>query len=323
VSRTERKPAPPPPEPTAKGTSGSSRARKRGGLDPEQRAQLETDRDFLLKSLDDLELEHESGGIDDESYEELRDDYTARAAAAIRALRDGVDARPEPERAPVKRRVLIIAGVLVFAVAAGVALAAALGARLPGQTITGNSQASSSRSSSGLTKAQQKQLKQEITQLQNQVNASPNDYDLRLNLADAYARNGDLNNAIKQWDAAITIDPNRPEAQALLGRALYLVSEQVTDKASQQQLIGEAMQAFDTAIEVGPDYADSYYYRGIVTDALKDYSSAQADFQTYIVKDPNGQWADNARQLLAQVTEALQTPSTTVPATTTPPAKKK
>jgi len=60
----------------------------------EERERLEAERDFLLRSLDDLEGERAAGGIDDESYSRLHDDYTARAAAAIRALRDGVDARP-------------------------------------------------------------------------------------------------------------------------------------------------------------------------------------------------------------------------------------
>ena len=45
-------------------------------LDPERRRRLEDERDFLMQSLDDLELERESGGIDDESYAELHDDYT-------------------------------------------------------------------------------------------------------------------------------------------------------------------------------------------------------------------------------------------------------
>ena len=64
--------------------------------------ELEDERDFLMQSLDDLELERESGGIDDESYHELHDDYTARAAAMIRALRDGVDA-PAGARAAGRR----------------------------------------------------------------------------------------------------------------------------------------------------------------------------------------------------------------------------
>ena len=69
-------------------------------LDPEDQGELERERDFLLKSLDDLETERAAGNIDDASYTELHDDYTARAAAAIRALRDGVDARPTPPTVP-------------------------------------------------------------------------------------------------------------------------------------------------------------------------------------------------------------------------------
>ena len=58
------------------------------------RADLEAERDFLLRSLDDLEVERGAGDIDDEAYQQLHDDYTARAAAVLRALGDGVDARP-------------------------------------------------------------------------------------------------------------------------------------------------------------------------------------------------------------------------------------
>jgi cytochrome c-type biogenesis protein CcmH/NrfG len=274
---------------------------------------LEAERDFLLRSLDDLELEHESGGIDEESYVELHDDYTARAAATIRALRDGVDARPAPPQpGSTKRRVAIIAGVAVFAIVAGVALAAALGARLPGQTASGNPDTETAS-------AVRKQLKADIKRLQNEVNASPDDYDLRLELAEAYARNSDLPTAIKQWDAAITIDPTRPEAQASLGRALYIVSEQLDDKDQQAQTIAKALVAFDTSIANAPEYADSYFYRGVVRAGIGQYAASQADLQRYLVKAPEGQWSNNARSLLAQVTNALETPSTTVG---TPPTTK-
>ncbi|MGH8986356.1 MAG: hypothetical protein ACRDY6_21135, partial [Acidimicrobiia bacterium] len=77
----------------------------------EEREHLEAERDFLLRSLDDLEAEREAGGIDDESYARLHDDYTARAAAAIRALRDGVDARPVAAPLPWRRR-LLVGGVI-------------------------------------------------------------------------------------------------------------------------------------------------------------------------------------------------------------------
>ena len=70
--------------------------------------QLEAERDFPLKSLDDLEAERAAGGIDDDSYRALHDDYTARAAATIRALRDGVDARPTASATSWQRRTLVI-----------------------------------------------------------------------------------------------------------------------------------------------------------------------------------------------------------------------
>jgi tetratricopeptide (TPR) repeat protein len=284
-------------------------------LDAERRHQLEEERDFLMQSLDDLELEHQSGGIDDESYVELHDDYTARAAAVIRTLRDGIDVTPPPpskSRAQTRRRALVVSVVLLFAVAAGLTLALALGARLPGQTSSGNSQASTST-----TNAAGRALAARIDDLQKQVNAKPDDYDLRLQLADAYASNADLPTAIKQWDAAIAIDQSRPEAQALIGRALYLVSEQIADRTAQQKAIDEAVAAEEKAIANDPNYADAYFYRGVIRAGLAQYAASQTDLQLYIVKAPDGQWSDQAHSVLAQVTAKLEAPSTTVPPTTT------
>jgi cytochrome c-type biogenesis protein CcmH/NrfG len=272
------------------------------------REELEAERDFLLQSLDDLETERESGGIDDESYAQLHDDYTARAAATIRALRDGVDARPPPPtRVTTKRRVAVIAAVVVFALVAGAALASALGARLPGQTASGNSQDQQVRAAA-------KAIGDEITSLQKQANAHPNDYDIRLRLADAYARNNDLPTALKQWDAAISIDANRPEAHAQAGRALYLVSEQLTDRDQQAKLVGEAKAAFDKAIEVGPDYPDSYLFRAVLEAATLDAGAARADVEMFLAKAPaNHPLRANGVALQRQLTTAPQSTSTTVP----------
>ena len=108
---------------------------------------LEEEREFLLRSLDDLEAERAAGNIDDETYQRLHDDYTARAAITVRAMRDGnptADAAtdsPPPSR---RHRVLVVGGLVVFAVDRGDRrMAFALGARLPGETITGNSQSRS------------------------------------------------------------------------------------------------------------------------------------------------------------------------------------
>ena len=61
------------------------------------RGALEAERDFLLRSLDDLDAEREVGNVDDGTYQTLHDDYTARAATIIRSLDAGTDltvARP-------------------------------------------------------------------------------------------------------------------------------------------------------------------------------------------------------------------------------------
>lgn len=57
-------------------------------LDPDALAALEEERDFLLRSLSDLDAEHAAGDIDDADYEALKDDYTRRAAAALRGIDD-------------------------------------------------------------------------------------------------------------------------------------------------------------------------------------------------------------------------------------------
>ena len=56
------------------------------GQDPDARAELEEERDFLLRSLDDLEAERTAGELDEDDYRNLKDGYTARAAEVLRAL---------------------------------------------------------------------------------------------------------------------------------------------------------------------------------------------------------------------------------------------
>ena len=51
--------------------------------------ELEEERDFLLRSLDDLDRERAAGDLDPADYVALKEDYTARAAAVLRAIDHG------------------------------------------------------------------------------------------------------------------------------------------------------------------------------------------------------------------------------------------
>jgi hypothetical protein len=105
--------------------------------DADRLAELEDERRFLLASLADLEREHDAGDIDESDYETLKNGYTARAAAVLRAIDDGRRALPP---GPPRRwgRIAVAVGALtVIAVGLGLLVAHFAGQRLPGQTVSG------------------------------------------------------------------------------------------------------------------------------------------------------------------------------------------
>jgi tetratricopeptide (TPR) repeat protein len=261
-------------------------------LDPDEQGELERERDFLLKSLDDLETERAAGNIDDASYTELHDDYTARAAATIRALRDGVDARPASPPVPWRRRGLVIGGIVAFAVVAAVALAAALGARLPGQTSSGNQP--SSAPSSGERKAR----------LQDAADKNPNDPQARLALASFLEESGDTVESLKQYDKVVEIAPENADALANAGRLRFIIAGQVPSPEAQRQLVADARTFLDRAVQADPNNADARYYRGVLLlDGFGERDAAVGEFQRYLVLAPDGRFATQARNALAMAVE--------------------
>ena len=121
--------------------SADAAARRRG--DPDRRVALEEERDFLLASLQDLEAEHAVGDLDDADYEQLRDDYTSRAAAVLRALEEDRTARAAaPRRSPARTAAWVL-GVLAFGVLAGLLVAQASGRRSSSDTVSGEVRQSS------------------------------------------------------------------------------------------------------------------------------------------------------------------------------------
>ena len=261
-------------------------------LQPDEREELEQERDFLLKSLDDLEDERSAGNIDPESYTALHDDYTARAAATIRTLRDGVDARPTAPPSSWRRRGLVIGGIVAFAVLAAVTLAAALGARLPGQTSSGNAPAAS-------TGREQRQSRLEAA-----VEANPNDAAPRLALARFLEESGDVVGSLRQLDEAVRVAPDNADALANAGRVRFIVAGQVPSPDAQRQLVTSARSLLDRAVTADPDHADAHFYRGVLLlEGFNEADAAVSEFQRYLVLAPDGQFANRARNALAQTLE--------------------
>ncbi|HSL59442.1 MAG TPA: hypothetical protein VK866_16460 [Acidimicrobiales bacterium] len=115
--------------------TSARRTTDRRALDPDALAALEEERDFLLRSLDDLERERDAGDLTDDDYVTLRDDYTARAAAVLRALDDR---RVASQRARAARRRPLRTLIVVVLVGLGAVGSGLLVANLAGdRTATG------------------------------------------------------------------------------------------------------------------------------------------------------------------------------------------
>ena len=257
-------------------------------LADELRRTLETERDFLLRSLDDLEVARTVGEVEDANFDRLRDDYTARAAAAIRSLDEGRDRRPPTAPASSWRRRAAVGGLAaVFAAGAGLLVNASLGQRLPGQTVTGNAQNVSGLSS-----------------MEARVRDHPADPAAHRALAQARLDRRDLVDALKEFDAAARLDPHDAASRAYGGWIVY-----------QAGVVDDALRRLDAAVAADPDYPDAHLFRGVVLFRAKhDAPAAVAELERYLAAVPNGPLDQQVRAVLDEARRAAAgSSSTTTP----------
>jgi cytochrome c-type biogenesis protein CcmH/NrfG len=239
------------------------------------REALEAERSFLLRSLDDLDGERAAGNIDDATYSRLHADYTARAAAVLRRLRDGDDVHEPVAPAPkvsARRRWLTYGAIGVFAVTAALLLAQSVHQRTPGGSVTGNDPNAANATNLGT--------------LKKNADENPGNYNAHLLYARALLGN-DLSDAVKQYDDAARIDPNQPEPLVYGAWIRALAAAQVTNAATRQTLVNDAMARFKRAIQLNPRYPDSYVFRALTYErVLNDPTKAIPDFESYLKYSP-------------------------------------
>lgn len=199
--------------------------------DPDRLAELEEERRFLLRSLADLEREHDAGDVDEVDYHALRDGYTVRAAATLREIEDGRSTLPSKPRVDWRRRIMVgVATVALFGIVWW-ALSAWSAQRLPGQTPTG---------------------------------LDPRD-DRTVILAEARSLQGsDPAGAAELYALALEGDPDDVEALAYRGWTMAISSRALSDPEEITATLTESADLLGRAIEVDPDYPDSYCFLGII-----------------------------------------------------------
>jgi uncharacterized protein (TIGR02996 family) len=266
-------------------------------FDPDALASLESERDFLLRSIADLESEREAGNLDDERYRSLKDDYTARAAAVLRSIEEGRDARPAPAPVPTRRRFVTGGAVLAFALVAALALAAAAGKRHDGESITGNAQSSGAQpggAQSGIGPEDGRNPAAadpaRRAALERQVKDHPDDAAAHLVFARYLLEAGEPTEAVKEYVTAAKLDPKNPEANAYAGWVLFLAAQSTNaEPATSTELVDRALTRLDAAVASADDYPDAHFFRGMVQFRGKNNPKAAIpDFERYLALVPDG-----------------------------------
>ncbi|MEO5678039.1 MAG: hypothetical protein ABIS47_00035 [Acidimicrobiales bacterium] len=232
--------------------------------------ELEDERDFLLRSLDDLEAEHAAGDLEDADYTSLKQDYTARAARVLRRLEQvddplaaprgepaaasarpsgrspGADARRSRSRWPL---LLGIAFTVALAGGSGYLVTRSSGERRPDQGVSGGPDSSPAT------------LLAEAVQLDN---------------------GGKLVEAAKLYDAVLAREPDNVVALSRRGWVLGRSGRQ----AGNPDLLRAGLGYLDRATGADPGYADAHAFRGLVLGALARPGEAGCEFRLWLAITP-------------------------------------
>jgi cytochrome c-type biogenesis protein CcmH/NrfG len=217
---------------------------------PSWPAESGSDRDDVARavsSLRDLQFAEAAGTIDRADATRLRGTLERSAFAAMPAA--------APGRVPI--RTLGLAALLVGITAALVAqsLPQATGDRAPGEQITGTVPAGAPTTA----------------ELEARATAAPADVPTLLALADAYRRDGRVNDAVATYRAVLTIDAN--SVPALNGLALILVQAGQPDGA---------MIAVDRVLALRPKDPDGLFLKGLLLYKKQDWKGAVDVWTVYL-----------------------------------------
>ena len=192
------------------------------------------ERDFLLCSLRDLEAERAAGDIDEADYVRLRDDYTARAADALRSGGNG-----SPERRAISSRTTAwIVALAVLAIVAGVLLARSAGERLPGQTVTGTiAQGSTDQISHAQQLAGQGKILEAIKLYDAVLKTDPQNPVALAQRGWLVSRAGLADEGLVSIDKAIAADPSYPDAHFFKAMILWRDQHKPADAVAEFQAV--------------------------------------------------------------------------------------
>jgi tetratricopeptide (TPR) repeat protein len=283
--------------------SASPGAATSAASDP--RLELGEERTAIYRALRELDFDHEAGHLSEDDYRGLRDAYEARAATVLRALdalgvpalttapRAGVTPSRSWTRSPIAlgtgALLLLAFGVLLgvsvgrytepdpMAPAAGTSVA---GAPAPGPMAPAGpaSPGAAAGPDAGAAAGPSRPLSPEM--LAGMLEAARQSL-----FAGRYAE------AIAAYQAVLKRDPRNVNAMSHLGYIVALGGH-----------ADAALDTFDKALAIDPNYPPAYFFRGqVLAEAKGDRAGAARAWERFLVLVPSGPEHDQVKALLAEL----------------------
>ncbi len=305
---------------------------------------LEEERDFLLRSISDLDRERAANDLTEADYRRLRDGYTARAADVMRrlgALGAGGDAggdedatpagqtqEPQPQEPPAEPDSGTPAAVAVHVASRPrPRLSRWLGARGSdvGDGEAGRARARRRRGVVALAvivcfvaAAGGLLIARATNRLPGQTASGSvtltDDQRLAQDLVQArvLATQGKDLDAIKLYDQVLAVEPRQPEALAYRGWLLRLAGVAGHDQA----LLAQGRASVGASVAQDPSYPDARVFLGyMLFQDTHDPVGATAQFRAFLADHPQAQMVSLTSDVVAQAFAAVGQP---VPPASTP-----
>jgi tetratricopeptide (TPR) repeat protein len=253
-------------------------------LADDERAGLENEKLIALRALRELELDRLAGHVDDEDYRDLHSRYEGDAVTVLRRL-DALGPAARPARAasrpaastPWTRHPAVLGatgvGLLVFGVVLGLLVSRYSTPAPPEPGMTAARPDAPSTMPSGPPGGGAPQpLSKEMVQGM-------------LQAAHASLDAGRYQEAIAAYTAILKRDSQNVDAITHLGVILAVAGHQA-----------EALEAFDRALAIDPNYAHALWDKAGVQEARQDHAGAVATLEQFVRVAPPGPDRDRAHE---------------------------
>jgi cytochrome c-type biogenesis protein CcmH len=268
----------------------------------QERIDLGLEREILLASLADLEVERERNKLAPEDYERLKATDERRLLQVLDRL-EALAAFPSVATSAVaakaKAAPLPRAG-LHWAATVAVALFVVAGGGLIHRYLFTLQQArveAAARQMGDATMADPQQIAAMVGRLEARLRDNPNDLEGQVMAGRSYLALERVEDARTAWTKVLELDPRHAEAHFHLG-VILLTTRTVNDP----QLFKEALDHFDIAFVRLPQAPELLWYRGIVYVHLGRYGDADESWTAaYQNLQPGSDDANFVRQSLEQL----------------------